>query len=257
MTESDPEYQKLHRLAISALVLAVLISFFAIISFFGILFDGNDPLITISVLVSTVFLFSLIILLIVVLKKHKTIQVNYISTKFGDTATGEIKAFLFGKSSDPDKLAWKKFSFFSRKVLGDVLRIRIKVTHENVSDQLLNIYVNTDYNYDQEPPEIVSLLRCFTKSLEMAGLEGSFEKSSDEGELKGEITRYSEPYEFIIPFEKTKLHLTVILGEIQWNLVDSTKESETNISMLETLKENLLEQTKEYVKNGNRISNEI
>jgi hypothetical protein len=253
MSESDPEFQKLHKYVVYALSIAFLIVFLVIAISITFLLELDIEYMSILLLFEIFILFLLVFLLIIVLRKHKILQADYLSTKFEDSPIGEVKAWLVGKPSDPNKLVWKKYNFFSRMLLGDILRIRIKVTNENVSNQLLNIYANTTYNYIQEPPEIISLLDCFSKALDLAGLKGNSEKSLDEGELKGDFIKYFEPYVFHIPFEKITLHLAITLDEFQWNLVDSSKEPENNVFSLETFKENLLEQSRIFVKNNNRL----
>ena len=129
------------------------------------------------------------------------------------------------------------------------LRLRMNMTHQNASPELLDACRKFVYP-EFDIPETTGLLRCFTEACHKSNLQ--YQLLSGPRELQSGGVAYFEPYKFRLPFQKIELHMTIAPGEFQW-IMKNVKNEPPHLQMvLETFKLELLNATRDWVVKGNR-----
>ena len=243
------DISKKYRIYVTLFVANAIISI-SLISISIFLLNHNFQLLLVGIII---FLFSVpfMILMSRLDKKYRSLESEFIESNFQNKDIGKLMFSLSGKTTNPDKLKWKKLGFLSRLIAGNIDRLRINITNHNISQEFISILSETKYNFENEPVEVLDLISLLKKSCDSIGLNLKINRMIDNSDLKGDFVRYLEPYEFELPFETSKLTLAISIFEFQWNLMLGD-ENELNFENIRKLKIQLLNNMKQYIKNGNR-----
>lgn len=157
----------------------------------------------------------------------------------------EIAGLFHDKPTDPSKLEWKPLMGFMK----NTLRLQMGITKENASLPLTDAC--RTYVYPEEDVlEIKGLLRALEAACEKAGVGYRLVKGPREL-YQGFVASF-QPWKIVLPFKKARLVLAIGPGEFQWILENAKKERGPLSDKLERLKRELLAETKEWLKRGNR-----
>lgn len=169
---------------------------------------------------------------------------NSVEIKFSE----KLPKYFSQVEMDPSKLKW--ISFY--KMTSKILVLNMFATQENASLPLVNIH-RTDTYPTKEIPEVKGLIRVLDRACRTADLEYQLIKGSREMKVHSDF-EYYEPYLIQLPFTKAKLSLHIDMGpaQFQWILKNFKKEKPSLANQLEILKQELLKETKEWIKRGNR-----
>ncbi|MHA2428445.1 MAG: hypothetical protein ACXADB_10515 [Candidatus Hermodarchaeia archaeon] len=151
--------------------------------------------------------------------------------------------FLYGYPTNPESLEWKG-RFWNYE------RLRLNMTPDNISDELLEAWRNEMYP-DDDVPEVQGLLRALEDSCKMTHLGLQLEPGWRELKRKDVAISHFEPWLIHLPFKTVKMQLVLAPGEIQWIVTGGKKES--NSDQLDLLMDSLLGNTKKWLENGNRF----
>jgi len=158
----------------------------------------------------------------------------------------EIIDLLFrGIPTDPDTLDWKPLL----KIFKNILRLRMNITRQNASWPLIDACRFYIYP-DEDIPEVKGLMTVLDRACKNANLDYRLIKGPRKLQEGG--VSYFEPYKIELPFKKAKLSMTIAPGEFQWIIEKARKEKDLSAKQLEKLKQELLRETKEWLRRGNR-----
>jgi hypothetical protein len=153
--------------------------------------------------------------------------------------------FTTAEPTDPATLEWAPIA----GIFGGTLRLRLHITERNLSPELLDAIRHTRYP-DSDVPEVLGLRRALVDACARAGIRIQLEPGPRE--LQTGLVGFFEPFKVRWPFEKARVTMTMAPGEFQWNLLRARKEKGPDAARLELLKEELLEGTRNWLRNGNR-----
>jgi hypothetical protein len=157
----------------------------------------------------------------------------------------EIMGLFCARPNDLHTLEWKPLIGLFK----NTLRLRMNITPENASLPLVDACRKFIYPLE-DPLEIQGLVKALDMACSRANLNYQIMKGPRE--LQKGAVGFFEPYKIQLPFKKVKLSLTIAPGEFQWILQKVKKEKPPLANKLEILKQELLKETKEWLRRGNR-----
>ena len=147
--------------------------------------------------------------------------------------------------TDPNTLEWGPLMGF----LKNRIRIRMNITDQNASTQLLDACRTFIYP-EEDMPEVEGLLRALERACSRARLSFRLEKGPKE--IQPGFVGFFAPYLIHLPFKKAKLYMAIAPGEFQWIMNNATKENPPLANQLAVFKRELLKESREWVRRGNR-----
>ena len=157
----------------------------------------------------------------------------------------EIAEMFYKEPTDPSKLDWKPLMGFVK----NTLRLQMVMTKENASLPLTDA-MRTYVYPEEDVPEIEGLLRALRTACEKTGV--GYRLVRGPRELYQGFVASFQPWKISLPFRKARLVLAIGPGEFQWILKYAKKERGPLSDKLERLKRELLEETREWLRRGNR-----
>lgn len=160
--------------------------------------------------------------------------------------TEEVLAFFAsGSPTDPVSLEWAPLA----GLLGGPLRLRMTVTRTTISPEMVEAYRTAVYP-PTDVPEVKGLLRVLEATCARAHVP--YRLVPGRRDLQTGPVGFFEPHKIVLPFPRARLAMTIAPGEFQWVLTGAKKEKGVEAERLEALRAALLEQTREWLRRGNR-----
>ena len=158
----------------------------------------------------------------------------------------ETMEFLFdNEPTAPSILEWKPLAVLFKSTI----RLRMNITKQNASLPLVDACRTFSYP-SEAPPEVQGLLRVLDNACLKANVKYQLTKGARK--LQEGLVGFFEPYIIQLPFKKARLSMTIAPGEFQWILKNIKKEKPPFANQLERLKHELLKETREWLRKGNR-----
>lgn len=157
----------------------------------------------------------------------------------------EIAEMFYKEPTNPSELEWKPLMGFMK----NTLRLRMNVTKQNASLPLTDACRTYVYP-EEEVPEIEGLIRALEAACAKAGV--GYRLVRGPRDLEQGFAASFQPWKIVLPFRKARLTLAIGPGEFQWILENAKKERGPLSDKLERLKRELLAETREWLRRGNR-----
>lgn len=156
-----------------------------------------------------------------------------------------IPIFTSPTPTDPATLEWAPIA----GLFGGALRLRMRITEQTLSVELLDAIRHTRYP-DADVPEVLGLRRVLGSAASRASIAVRLDPGPRD--LQTGFVGYFQPFLVHWPFAKATLVMTIAPGEFQWNLGRAKKERGPDAERLEVFKKELLEGTRGWLRNLNR-----
>ncbi len=154
-----------------------------------------------------------------------------------------LEGYCSREPTDAKRLDWELVPVSLRLIL----RLRVSITRENISEELIACLMALRYP-DTDPPEVRGLVRVLDATCRALGLPYRLEAGPPGPQPAGHL----EPYRFRLPFARATLSLYLVRGGFQWILRDVGSEPPPRATALRPFMEMILSGTREWVRSGNR-----
>jgi len=147
--------------------------------------------------------------------------------------------------ADPNTLEWEPLI----GILRNSLRLGMNMTEATLSEEMLRAFQTSRYP-EADVPEIRGLIRGLEAACSRAAVPLRLERGPRE--LQSGLIAAFVPVRIHLRFERATLLLAIAPGEFQWILKDARKERGSAAAQVDALRRALLEETRTWVRNGNR-----
>lgn len=202
--------------------------------------DSIIDMLVFIILSFLIFQFSIIGLYVQIYKVQiiKRIK-DYSDEESQESLEDEIYGMLYLSPKEPSTLEWEKLYGYKK----NYIRLRLNITKENISDELIEYYRNIGLP-KKDMPEIIGLFNVLDIACKKSGIKYNIEKP-----LKNP---FFEPFKINLPFKKAKLRLNIADGEIQWIAQNFLKYTDEEKDKIKIFQDELLSGTKKWLERGNR-----